>query len=187
MSIIFPRRKFSIFSLKSLNFKKYNNRPKMRVPLTIFDLVMEIAGLVGLLAMWIIIIASFSKLPDTIPTHFNGAGQPNGFGGKSGIFMLPALATIMFIGFSVLSRFPWIFNYMVKITEHNAFMQYKNATKMMRNLKLSLVIVFGLSAYQSMQVALGNAADIGSWFIVIILAVVIIPVIYFVVMSYKYK
>ena len=65
--------------------------PKIRIGLTIFDIIIEIAALAALLSMWIIIITAYFKLPDIIATHFNDAGKADGFGGKSSIFLLPAI------------------------------------------------------------------------------------------------
>jgi uncharacterized membrane protein len=183
MAIRIPNIRFSLFSI---NIKKNNNRPKLRIPLTIFDLIMEIAGVVALIALWIIIIVPYSKLPDTIPTHFNSAGEANDFGSKNFIFILPVIATVTYIGFTILNRFPWLFNLPVEVTEHNAFMQYRNATRMVRSLKLILVLVFGFTAFHMIQSASGNAVSFGG-FTVIILAAVIIPVIYYIVKSFIYK
>ena len=163
------------------------NRPRIKIWLTIFDIVIEIVGIVAVLALWILMAATYSKLPDVIPTHYNAQGQADGFGGKSSILMLPVIATILYAGMTVLSRFPHIFNYPVKITESNASFQYRNMTRMIRCLKLGLVLVFGCIVFQTIRNATGTTEGLGIWFLPFILAIIVIPVIYFTVKSFMYR
>jgi len=159
-------------------------RPKIKIWLTVFDLVIEIAGLVAVLAMWILVIATYSGLPDVIPTHYNGLGQADHFSGKSGIWMLPVIATAVYAGMTILNMFPRVFNYPVKITEDNAFFQYRNMARMVRCLKLVLVLIFG---YFVLHTALNTNNDFDIWFTPLLLAMIFIPVIYFMVKSFMYR
>jgi uncharacterized membrane protein len=159
-------------------------RPKIRIWLTLFDLIIEIAGLVAVLAIWILLLATYSRLPDVIPIHFNSLGQVDNFGEKSEIFMIPAIATVLFVGMTILSRFPHVFNYPVKITENNAFMQYRNAARMIRCLNLSIVLVF---EYIVLHTVLNTGKSIGIWFAPFSLALIFVPVIYFMVKSFIYR
>jgi uncharacterized membrane protein len=159
-------------------------RPKIRIGFTIFDLVIEIAGLVVVLAMWIVLAAAYSGLPDLVPIHFNGLGQVDNFGGKSNIFILPAIATVMFAGMTILSRFPRVFNYPVKITENNASFQYRNMARMVRCLNLVIVLFFGYIVFHTV---LNTGENIGAWFMPFLLAFIFIPVIYFMVKSFMYR
>ena len=159
-------------------------RPKIIIGFTLFDLILEIAGLVAFLAMWIFVIATYSGLPDTIPTHFNGSGQADNFGNKSGIFFLPVVATAVYAGMTILSRFPHVLNYPVKITEDNACFQYRNMITMVRYLKLVLVLLFG---FFILQMVLNTGNGIGMWLLPVLLAIIVVPVIYFMVKSFIYR
>jgi len=152
-----------------------------------FDIIIEIAGLVAVLATWILLIAVYTRLPDVIPVHYNGLGQADAFGKKSEIFTLPVIATIVFAGMTVLSRFPHVFNYPVIITENNVSFQYGNMARMLRCLKLSLVLVFGSLVLQTVRNAEGNAEGLGVWFLPFVLAILIIPVLFFMIKSYMYR
>jgi len=55
-----------------------SERPKIKVPLQTIDIVIELASITILLLMWIHIILEYSGLPETIPSHFNGAGEADG-------------------------------------------------------------------------------------------------------------
>ena len=46
------------------------------------DWLMEIMSLIGLVAMFCYIFYHYSKLPDSIPSHFDIAGNPDEFGSR---------------------------------------------------------------------------------------------------------
>jgi uncharacterized membrane protein len=130
--------------------------------------------------IWVLTITSYSNLPETIPTHYNGAGQADGFGGKATILTLPLIATILFIGLTVLNKFPHVFNYPTEITQDNAFRQYIYATRLIRYLKLIIVFIFGLIEFKTIQNANGEADGLGVWFLPLTMGVIFIPMIYFI-------
>jgi len=162
-------------------------RPKIRIKLTTADKVVELIGWFALITIWILVVASYSNLPDTIPIHYNAVGKADGFGNKINILILPLVATILFVGMTIANKFPHIFNYPVKITEENAFRQYTNATRMMRFLKSILVVIFGLIAFKTTQSTSGNSSEPGIWFLPIILCLIFIPLTFFIIKSFREK
>ena len=99
-------------------------RPKIKLELTKTDKTFEIIGWLSIIAIWILTITNYKSLPDIILIHYNGAGHVNGFGGKAYILTLPLTATILFVGLTILNRFPHFFNYPRKVTKENAKFQY---------------------------------------------------------------
>ena len=162
-------------------------RPKIKLELTAADKIFEIIGWLLIIVIWGLTIANYSNLPETIPTHYNGAGQADGFGGKATILTLPIIATILFIGLTVLNQFPHVFNYPTNITQDNAFRQYTNATRLIRYLKLVVVFIFVLIVYKTIQHANGKADGLGVWFLPMTMGLIFIPLIYFVIKSFKTK
>jgi uncharacterized membrane protein len=158
-------------------------RPKITLIPSTADKLVDLLGWIMLLAMWGYTISHYSTLPDTIPTHFNAAGEADGFGSKASIIGLPVIATLLFIGLTVLNRYPHIFNYPTAITQDNALRLYTLATRMLRYLKLVLVLVFGGIELMTIQHATGKAAGLGVWFLPLTLVLVFLPLIYFVVKS----
>lgn len=59
-----------------------------------------------LIFSWIFTILNYKNLPEIIPVHFGGDGKADGFGSKNSIWMLPILATMIFLLFYNLSRNP---------------------------------------------------------------------------------
>ena len=162
-----------------------NERPKIKLEHTTIDKIFEILGWISIFAIWVLTITNYSNLPDTIPTHYNGTGQADGFGGKATILTLPLIATVLFVGLTVLNKFPHIFNYPTNITQDNALRQYTNATRMIRYLKLIIVIIFGLITFKTIQNANVEANGLGIWFLPLTMGLIFIPLTYFVIKSFK--
>ena len=60
-------------------------RPKLKLELTRIDKVFEFVGWLSIVAIWVLTIANYTSLPDTIPIHYNATGKADGFGGKATI------------------------------------------------------------------------------------------------------
>lgn len=164
-----------------------NNRPKIKLKQTKTDILVEVFGWVSLVAFWAFVLINYADLPDTIPTHFDYAGQVDGYGGKEMILVLTFIATAIFIGMTILNKYPHIFNYPTEITEENALKHYTNATRLLRYIKLIIVVVFGVITLQSVRVANGQINDIGSWLLPVTLGLIFIPVFYFLIKSFRIK
>ena len=162
-------------------------RPRIRIELTVTDKAIEIIGWFALLAIWVLVISNYSNLPDTIPTHYNGVGNADGFGNKTNILILPIIASILFVGITIINKFPYIFNYPTQITEENALRQFTNATRMLRFMKFILVILFGLFTFKTIKGANGQSFGHGVWFLPLTLGLIFIPLTYFIINSFRTK
>jgi uncharacterized membrane protein len=164
-----------------------NERPKIKPELTTTDKTLEIIDWTSILAIWTFIIISYSSLPNRIPIHYNGTGQADGFGEKVNILTLPLVATILFIGLTILNKFPHVFNYPINITADNALSQYTNATRLIRYLKFILVVIFGVITLQTIRNVNGQTNGLGVWFLPFTLGLIFIPLTYFLIKSFKTK
>jgi uncharacterized membrane protein len=158
-------------------------RPKLKLELTKIDKTVEIMGWLLICANWALVINTYKSLPNIIPTHYNGAGLADGFGDKSMIFTLPLVATVLFVGLTILNKFPHIFNYPTDITTNNALKQYTNATRLIRYLKVIFVVIFGLISYQTIKHGNGQTEGLGVWFLPLTLGLIFIPTIYFLIIQ----
>ena len=150
-------------------------RPRHTIPLSPRDRLIEVLGVIALGFMWIMMIRYYALLPEVIPVHFDASGTADRMGSKASIWGLSIVATVLFVGLSILNRYPHHFNYLVKITEENAVDQYTKATSLIRNRKLSLVLVFGYLQWTSIQVALGEKEGLGLWFLPITMFLLFAP------------
>lgn len=157
------------------------DRPRLKAPLHSSDKVVEILGWACLLFLWMWTLVYYGSLPDIIPTHYNAAGEADAFGDKRHILGLPVVATLLFVGMSILNQYPHIFNYPNEINAENALHQYTQATRMMRYLKLAIVITFGAIVVQTTRHAMQSASDLGGWFLPIVLLLFLGPTFYFLI------
>ena len=162
-------------------------RPKIKLQLTLFDTVIEVAAYVALIAFWVMTIFAFSTLPESIPTHYNGLGEVDGYGPKATIFFLPVLGTVLFAFLTYIVKKPETFNYTVEITEENALAQYTNATKLLRFMKLALLILFIVIDYKTIATSNGASDGLGKWFLPFTIALIFLPILFSVYKSYSKK
>jgi uncharacterized membrane protein len=162
-----------------------SDRPILKLPLTPFDLSVEVLGFLVLIGFWIFTIHFYPSLPEVIPTHFGGGGEPDGFGSKETILGLPIVSTVLYVMLTVFSRFPHKMNYTVSITETNAEMQYRIMTRMIRVLKVFVLAVFWLLDYKTVQIALAWPDLLGNWFLFLLFAMIFGPLFYFLIQLSK--
>ena len=162
-----------------------NGRPKIKLELDKAAKILELLGWVSLITIWILTLMNYSYLPETIPTHYNAAGEVDGFGAKRNILALPIVATIIFLGLKIIMKYPHIYNYPTTITTENAYEQYTNATKMIRYLNFIIVLIFGLIVLRTIQYSSGNADGLGVWFLPLTMGLIFVPIIYFIIKSIK--
>jgi len=110
-------------------------RHKIKKILTQFDRTLKIGGIILLTMVWALAILNYLKATGTAPIHFNLSGQPDGYGSKTTLLFIPIISTIIYLAFTQINKFPYIYNYTTNITEENAKRQYTIATKMVRILK----------------------------------------------------
>jgi len=158
-------------------------RPKIKIYLNQFDKVLEIGGIALLVIIWTLSAFNYFQSPDTVPIHFNSSGQPDGYGGKVTLLLLPIIPTVIYLGLTQLNKYPHIFNYMTKITEENAKRQYTIATRMIRILKVSIVLIFLIEVLSALLTTLGVFSGLGAWSLPLTILILAAPTIYFILKS----
>ncbi|NME72704.1 DUF1648 domain-containing protein [Flammeovirga aprica] len=155
-------------------------QPKIKLTLSLKDKTIELVCIAILLITWLIPLIVYNDLPDEIAIHFNSKGIPDNYGHKSTLFGLPIFATFLFILLTILNKYPHTFNYPTEITEDNAFKQYTLSTRFMRFVKLSILIVFLVIVYKSVEL---NPEGLGTFFLPFVLLITFMPIIiYFLVL-----
>ncbi|MFM1745501.1 MAG: hypothetical protein RLZZ630_1438 [Bacteroidota bacterium] len=162
-------------------------RAHVKPEITRFDTVLEFAGWAVFILLWIFVGTNYSSLPDTVPTHFNAAIEPDGYGARSSILVLCSIGSLLFIGMSILNRYPDKFNYPVKITEENAVRQYGNLTRMVRWLKTLVLAEFGSLAFYTIQISKGGVGGFSRMLIPLFLVAVLIAAIYHLLRAYRLR
>ena len=153
-------------------------RPNIELKLSTTDVIIEIIGWLAVVGIWILTFIHYEKLPEQIPIHYNSTGKADGFGDKNQLLILPIVATLFFIGLTLLNKFPRIFNYFIPLAQENAFFQYSAATRLIRFVKLLFVIIFGLVVFMTIQTAKGTAGGLGIWFLPLMIGLFFILIMY---------
>ena len=141
------------------------DKPKIKIQTTRTDWILEVIALIGLLLTIFLVIISYNDLPDVIPRHYTGNGQPDGYGTKSLLFIVPAMAIAIYIAMTLAARYPNTLNYPVRITLENASKQYANLIMMMRIIKLLIVAMSLYLTFATIQIGLGKMHGLGNWFL----------------------
>jgi hypothetical protein len=160
-------------------------RPRLKLNLSRVDKILEVTGQIVLLILWVLTLYAFFKLPTIIPTHYNASGQVDNFGKKSTLLILPILATAIYFGLTLLNKYPHILNYMNKITEADAIRQYTIATRMLRFIKLSILLIFSLIVLFIYLTTIGVTKGLGRWFLPLTAAFLLVPIILSIFLSFR--
>jgi uncharacterized membrane protein len=130
------------------------------------DTVIEVLALVAVVVLVAVPVLNYSSLPGEIPQHFNLRGEADGWGDKSTLILMPVMGAILYVGLTVLSRFPHVYNYPWAITEGNARRQYSISRQMIAVLKLVIVAGFAYITWSTIRVAVGRQNGLNSFFAV---------------------
>ncbi|WP_405216017.1 DUF1648 domain-containing protein [Agrococcus sp. Ld7] len=84
---------------------------------------------VAAIAAWM--LAQYPALPETVPTHFDAAGRPDGWGSKSSVLWLALVMAALTALLAWLSTKPRWANYPVQLTEQNAQRVYREGERML--------------------------------------------------------
>lgn len=162
-------------------------QPKIQVPPTTADRLFEGLALLILLCSWIYAFVMYPKLPETIAIHFDGQGNPDGYGGKVFFLVETAVGTALYVLLTFLGRHPEWFNYPVKVTADNAPRLFGWALQMMRSLKVVLVGIFAAIQWQTVQVAIHPDFSGTSYVIGGILVALFGTIFYYLIQLFKYS
>lgn len=120
----------------------WKGRPVIDVPMTAAQRTMaQITWLCVTLSVICTLIA-MNYLPATIPTHFDVAGKPDGYGSKMIILLLPGITLGMNLLLALICRLPaYKYNYTITITRENAERQYRMSKTFISLIRLLVVLM----------------------------------------------
>ena len=134
-----------------------NPRPVISLRLSPLVIALELAAAIASLVSILLIVQFWAVLPDRIPIHFGFSGQPDAWGDKVMIWLLPAVGAIVFAVLAAVSRYPHTLKYPLRITNENAHRQYLLGRSLLAWLKAEVCWLFAFVVRQQILVALGNA------------------------------
>lgn len=122
------------------------------------------------------------QLPERIPIQFDATGQAIGWGSPAMLLLLPAITLIIYLLFTVVTRFPGAFNYPVKITALNRQRMQNLAVDMMAWLKVEIVCLLTWMQWVTVEVARNPGRHLPSMTPAVLVAVFATVSVYIVMM-----
>ena len=138
-------------------------------------MILEIIAIFLLLINWTvtaIALLGSNPLPARIPTHFNSAGQPDGWGTPAMLWMMPVMATGVYLLMSLVARYPSSFHFPGRIHPSARRGLEAVALGMISWLKAEVVFLFALIQYKTIEFARGGRGTLSPLFMPAVLVVV---------------
>ena len=123
------------------------------------------------------ILYLYGSLPDRIPTHFNGLGEPDGWGDKSSIFILLGITYFIHLLLRFLPVKPKKNSAAKNNDPEKVQTQIAISTDMKVELNTTITILLSYILCASLWVVLGYQKGLGVWFTPIFLILVLFPII----------
>ncbi|WP_172370618.1 DUF1648 domain-containing protein [Sporosarcina jiandibaonis] len=161
-----------------------NNRPILNLKMTPLELLLNVITLAAFVGAIVYLISSWTVILSEIPAHYNAAGEVDRWGGKGEILILPIIGLVMWIGMTVLEKFPHVYNYM-NLTKDNVRAQYLNGRLLVNVLKNEIVLLFSYLTWKGVQIAIGEHDSLGAWFLPAFLLINFGSMVYFIVRSVR--
>jgi len=137
----------------------------------------------GFLFQILLIVRAWASLPSNIPVHYGFSGQPDAWGGKTELLELPVVSVLLYLGLTLLARYPHKLNYPWTITEGNAERLYRLTKSSVGAVQCLLVWLFTAISWQTIHVAMGQTSGLGRAFIAAILGITGITIVVYVLLA----
>lgn len=146
-----------------------NGRPKIRPSWTGADKILALAATAGVLLLLGAVLFAWQQLPERIPAHFGITGEPDAWGSKGSIMILPAVGLILYASMMALARVPHVYNYPVKITEANAEAQYRLGRRLLLTVNAFTIWLLAGLLLNSIAVAMGRQEGLSPVLLIVLL------------------
>ena len=137
--------------------------------------ILESAALILLVVTWAMTgwaVFGPDRLPARIPTHFNTAGQPDGWGTPAMLWLMPVMATVIYLLMTVVARYPGAFNFPMR-TVPGARRQLEDlALRMIAWLKAEVLGLFAWIQNATVRFARGGEGHLPALFLPFVLVVI---------------
>jgi uncharacterized membrane protein YhdT len=130
----------------------------------------------------IYLFLKWNSIPDRIPGHYNAMGEIDRMGSKEELLVLPVIGWLMYLGMTVIEKFPQIWNTGVTVTEENKERVYRVLKNMLSTLKLIVVAVFVYLTINSSQ-----AISLPVWFLPVLLILMFGSILFFIIKLVREK
>jgi uncharacterized membrane protein len=128
------------------------------------DWILEAISAATLLAIFGIVAADWAELPAQVPLHFGLSGNPDRWGNKSGILLLPLTAAGLYAGLTMASRYQRFIN-IPFVIDRNAPAVQSLLLGMSITLKTILLLINLFLVRSVVRTAMGRSDGLGKQFL----------------------
>jgi uncharacterized membrane protein len=147
---------------------------------------LEVISLASVLSSIAIVAVQWNALPAQVPLHFGASGQADGWGSKSGIWLLPAISAFLYLVLTVASRYQRLINLPFRV-DRDAPEVRRLLLHMMIVLKTEMTLIFAYITWGMVETALGRSEGLGIWFLPVLLIATTLPLIYYLAKLRRYR
>lgn len=145
-----------------------------KIPFTPLQIASLILGALSLIATIGLLWYEWPEIDAIIPTHYGLDGQANAWGSKSSLLPLLGLDILLYLGIVILLFFPKVWNVPYRFTAETVVWTYQQLRSMLCLMSLAISLGFGYIIYASYHL---NKLPV--WFLVLFMAAIFIPLIYY--------
>ena len=138
--------------------------------------ILNIISFIVLVSMFLYLILTWSTIPDTIPTHFDGTGDADSWNGKGTLIIMPAFAVLLYSMITLLEHHPDAWNTGIKLTPQNQDRVLAAVHGMIVITKLAMLLSFAWINYCS-----ARCINLGKWFTPVSLTVIFGSIAYYLI------
>ena len=96
-----------LFRRRAYGRKRIYENPRIpRYPNTGFQKALNLFSILVLILAFLYPLLKWNQIPDTIITHWGFSGQPDGWGPKGTIWIIPIVSLVLYLPLTILERFP---------------------------------------------------------------------------------
>jgi hypothetical protein len=128
-------------------------RPKLSLPLTPRECLVEAVGAVLIATLVIMAGIELARLPEPVPLDFDANGSADAWGTRSVLALVPGVALIVYVGLSALQLFPESYHYRMVVTEANAAALYRKRRWLVRGAKVVLTLISAMLFFATVNAA----------------------------------
>jgi hypothetical protein len=107
-------------------------RPPLWLPLLV-------ASLLGLAAAVVLAVSAWHSLPARLATHYDDDGQATSWGSKWVLILFPLAGIVLFVMMTLISRFPMLLYYPIRLTRQNAHRQVMLALLLIAWMRMAMI------------------------------------------------
>ncbi len=135
------------------------------LPQTLPEWALELISAAALLLQWGLVSVAFLDLPAEVPKHFDAAGQPDAWGPRIMVWLLPIINLAVYGLLGFVSRKPHVSNLPIEVTPRNADRIYRLVRFQTVWLKAFITGLLAYMSWRTIEKAQGSDIGLGSAFL----------------------